>query len=230
MKGEQELRYESRLLVRPPALPARNTNKGGRGIEVTRTRFDASGNQIKGFFGFLKKAARLETTVIIRNMKIVDSSNQNEGRSRKATDRELYAAAKLMAEEITNSWSTDPNKPVYYRGKLISVKVKFVGQVGILKSFKEARSSDFVINILADGEGRHGGTRAGAGGETRRGSNIMSVDYTGYLSWIVGYNDGEVNERPMSRRYSIVAHEFSPLLVLRVSIGAWLTNKRYALR
>ena len=29
MKGEQELRYESRLLVRPPALPARNTNKGG---------------------------------------------------------------------------------------------------------------------------------------------------------------------------------------------------------
>lgn len=49
MKGEQELRYESRLLVRPPALPARNTNKGGvligiAGYGIGDYFFDFSGS------------------------------------------------------------------------------------------------------------------------------------------------------------------------------------------
>jgi hypothetical protein len=48
MKGEQELRYESRLLVRPPALPARNTNKGGVQVQLSL----ASG--------------RTDTTIIVR--------------------------------------------------------------------------------------------------------------------------------------------------------------------
>ncbi len=175
------------------------------GIYVTRERYDADGNRLKGFFSWFKRASSVVTTVTIRNMRIVDSSNNNDGLSRPATDKELYWAAALMTEEIANSWTRED----VYKGKKISVIVKFVGKPVILRDAREASSSDFLINIMADGEGEFGGTRAGASGETRRGSKVLGIDYSSsYLSWIIGYNDGDYNEKPVSGRFGIVAHEF----------------------
>lgn len=189
--------------------PMRFTDPDGMtprdGVEVERKRFDKNGRELNAIS--FRKAVRIETTVTVHNAKVLNKSEGNGNRN--ATDSEVKEAGETMTKEISNTWSgTSKDK----KGREVTTEVKFEGEVQVIHSEKEAKKSDFVMNITNDGA-----SGEGVGGSARRGGNQINVDMSGsYLGEIMNRNDiggsGAVQLNPLGSsmesgsRYA--SHEF----------------------
>jgi RHS repeat-associated protein len=179
---------------------------GEGSVTVDRKKYDKHGRQLKKIS--FRKAVRIETTVTIRNAKVVDKSGDNGGRT--ATKGEIKEAAQTMAKEIQDSWT---GRSTDNKGRKVTTTVKFEGEIEVIKDEREAKSSEFVITINEDG----GSKGLAHNGGALRGSNRMGVDFSySYLNEIMLRNDsGEKGSIPLNslgtRNESgarVASHEF----------------------
>jgi RHS repeat-associated protein len=152
------------------------------GITVERKRYDEEGNQLSKIS--FKRAHRIETKVTVHNAKVVDNSNSDMDGDRKATKAEVKEAGETMAREIADSWTgTSTNK----KGQAVTTSVEFTGEITVIDNVKQAKESDFVMDIKPDGEVTRFSNHLGG---ARRGGNKIDVGFSSsYLRDIKERND-----------------------------------------